>query len=63
MSDKPARPPRAFYAVGFVILGAATSMLILSLDDGSQLAAIASGLFAGIGSFGLGLWLRHIQSR
>jgi hypothetical protein len=59
----PARPPRAFYAVGFIVLGAATSMLVLSVNDGSELAAIASCLFAAIGSFGLRLWLRRIESR
>ena len=63
MGLTPARPPRAFYAVGFIILGAATSMLVLALNDGSQLAAVASGLFAAIGALGLRLWLRRIQSR
>ncbi len=63
MARNPAGPPRTFYAVGFIILGAATSMLVLSLDDGSPLAAIASGLFAAIGSFGLWLWLRRTGPR
>ena len=63
MGLSPARPPRAFYAVGFIVLGAATSMLALAINDGSELAAIASGLFAAIGSFSLRLWLRRIQSR
>ncbi len=62
MGLTPARPPRAFYAVGFIVLGVTTSMLVLSVNDGSQLAAIASGLFAAIGSFGLWFWLRRIQS-
>jgi len=63
VASNPAGPPRAFYAVGFIILGATTSMLVMSLDDGSPLAAIASGLFAAIGSFGLWLWLRRAGPR
>jgi len=63
VASNPAGPPRAFYAVGFIILGATTSMLVMSLDDGSPLAAIASGLFAAIGSFGLWLWLRRAGRR
>ncbi len=59
VTNNRAGPPRAFYAVGFIILGVATSMLVLSLDDGSHLAAIATGLFAAIGCFGMRLWLRR----
>jgi hypothetical protein len=59
VASNQAGPSRGFYAVGFIVLGAATSMLVLSLDDGSPLAAIASGVFAAIGSFGLWLWLRR----
>ncbi len=63
MASKPAGPPRVFYVVAFAILGAAAGMLALSLDDGSRLAAFASGLFAGIGCVGLWLWLRRIGAR
>jgi len=53
----------SFYAVGFILLGAAAGMLVLSLDDGAPLGAIASCLFAAIGSLGLRGWLHRIQAR
>ncbi len=63
MGGKPADPPRAFYAVGFIVLAATAGMLVLSIDDGSPLGAIAGCLFAAVGSFGLQRWLRRIQAR